>query len=518
MLTEENCRTIKDIGLAHNAYLKLHPSDDVVVALQPLNPGDRVDDVTVAEPIPSGHKLAVRAVASGSVIQKYATRIAVATADIKPGAHVHVHNAAMPSNLPALGRHTATKDAALSAHGPLPATFDGIRRSDGRIATRNYIGILTTVNCSATAARAIADHFRGAAMQRWPNVDGVVALTHGAGCAMSPRSEGITTLRRTIAGYAKHANFAGILVLGLGCESNELGALMADVGDTPNVVSFDIQSAGGTRSAIARGIALLEPMLEAANQVRREPLPISALTLGLQCGGSDAFSGITANPALGYASDLLVAAGGTVILSETPEIYGAEHILMARMDDPAVVIDLTDRINWWREHVAASGSSLNDNPSSGNIAGGITTILEKSLGAIAKAGTSAIKGVYHYAQPIDRHGLVFMDSPGFDPMSATGQVASGANMIAFTTGRGSTFGCKPAPSLKIATNTALYKNMPDDIDVNCGEIVDGTASISEKGREIFDALIAMASGKRSASEQLGFGEAEFTPWVPGVVT
>ncbi len=499
-------------------FLKLHEADDVAVALRPLQPGDVIDGVTVREPIATGHKFALRAIGAGGAIQKYSTVIASATAPILAGDHVHVHNSAMPA-------HESTHaDTGAAAQGrSLPAqsalqTFDGIRRADGRFATRNYVGILTTVNCSATVARAIADHYRGAIMQRWPNVDGVVALTHGFGCAMGTKSEGIATLRRTIAGYARHPNFAGVLIVGLGCESNEMDPLIAEAGAAANVVSFDIQSAGGTRNAIARGIDALAPLLDAADRVRREPVPLSALTLGLQCGGSDAFSGISANPALGYASDLLVSAGGTVILSETPEIYGAEHLLIARAQNAGVVGDLQALMDWWQHHVGVNGGTLNDNPSSGNIAGGITTILEKSLGAVAKGGTSPLNGVYHYAEPIGSTGLVFMDSPGFDPMSATGQVASGANLIAFTTGRGSTFGCKPVPSLKIATNSALYERMRDDIDVNCGEIVEGTASVAEKGQEIFAALVAMASGTPSASELLGFGEAEFTPWVPGAIT
>jgi altronate hydrolase len=500
------------------SYIKLHPADDVIVALRALESGETIDGITVLHPVPAGHKMATRSIAEGNIIQKYATRIAVATAPIQAGAHVHVHNASMPSIETSVSGAINSKSVAAPSIADLPTHFDGFRRKDGRIATRNYVGILTTVNCSATAARAIADHYRGSMLDRWPNVDGVIALTHGSGCAMSPQSEGITTLRRTIAGYAKHPNFAAVLILGLGCESNELSALMAEIGEAPNIISIDVQSEGGTRNTVTRGIKLLEPLLDLATQVQREPVPVAALTLGLQCGGSDAFSGITANPALGYASDLLVAAGGTVILSETPEIYGAEHLLFARMTDPTVRINLEDRITWWRNHVSSNKGSLNDNPSSGNIAGGITTILEKSLGAIAKAGTSTIEGVYHYAQHIDRTGLVFMDSPGFDPMSATGQIASGANLIAFTTGRGSTFGSKPVPSLKISTNNDLFRRMRDDIDVNCGEIIDGTASIAEKGREIFNALVAMASGKQSASESLGFGEAEFTPWVPSAVT
>jgi altronate hydrolase len=499
-------------------FIRLHPADDVAVALKPLAAGDRIDDIIVREPIAVGHKVALRAISAGDAIRKYATTIATATGSIAPGEHVHTHNAVMPlaSAETIAQSDTAAKNIMFGTDAPL--YFDGLLRSNGRVATRNYVGILTTVNCSATVARAIADHFREPALAQWPAVDGVVALTHGSGCAMSPNGEGLAILRRTLAGYARHPNFAGVLVLGLGCESNELGALITEIGHNSDIVAFDIQSAGGTRNAIAQGIEAVERMLNRASNVQRQRLPVSSLTLGLQCGGSDGFSGITANPALGYASDLLVAAGATVILSETPEIFGAEHLLKARMADPHVAEALDARINWWRDHVAANGSTLNDNPSSGNIAGGITTIIEKSLGAVAKAGTSPVTGVYCYGEQIEQSGLVFMDSPGFDPMSATGQVASGANLIAFTTGRGSTFGCKPVPSLKIATNTNLFDRMREDMDVNCGEIVDGSASIAEKGQEIFDALIAMASGKPSASESLGFGEAEFTPWVPGAVT
>jgi altronate hydrolase len=501
-----------------HSFVRLHECDNVAIALRDLSVGDIIGDIAVKEPIAAGHKVSLSAVGLGENITKYATTIAVATKAIAPGQHVHVHNAGMPNAALPQNASSGAVDGALTNNHHGTSTFKGIRRNDGRVATRNYVGILTTVNCSATAARAMADHFRGNLGDECPGVDGVVALTHGYGCAMSPKSEGITTLRRTIAGYARHPNFAGVLVLGLGCESNELSAVLDEVGDATGITAFDIQSVGGTREAVSRGIDIVEGMLDRAKGVRREDLPLSHLSLGLQCGGSDAFSGISANPALGHAADLLVAAGGTVILSETPEIYGAEHLLADRAIEARVSDDLHHRVAWWRDHVAANGGTLNDNPSSGNIAGGITTILEKSLGAVAKAGTSPLTGVYEYAEPIDRPGLVFMDSPGFDPMSATGQVASGANLIAFTTGRGSTFGCKPVPSLKLATNTQIFERMRDDIDVNCGDIVGGSASIEEKGREIFEALIKMASGEPSASERLGFGEAEFAPWVPGAIT
>ena len=495
-------------------WLRLHDEDNVALALAPLEPGDLVDDVAVVEPIPAGHKVALRPIAAGGAVIKYANLIAVAKAPIEPGSHVHVHNAGMPEKDE--GRNTAKGTLARLPEAE-ERTFLGIRRPGGEIATRNYVGILTTVNCSATAARAIAARFQD--LSRWPGVDGVAALTHSFGCAMNRESEGIRILRRTLAGYARHPNFAGVLVIGLGCESNELSVLLEEVGgESERIRAFDIQSTGGTAATVAEGMRQVEELLEAAAGVTREPLPLSHITVGLQCGGSDAFSGLSANPALGAAADLLVAHGGTAILSETPEIYGAEHLLLARAASPEVAQALEDRIRWWRDHVAAYGGTLNDNPSAGNIAGGITTILEKSLGAVAKAGASPLNGVYDYAQPIDRKGLVFMDSPGFDPVSATGQVASGANLIAFTTGRGSTFGAKPVPSMKLATNSELYRRMPDDMDINCGDIVDGQVGIAEKGREIFEALIAMASGEPSASERLGFGDAEFAPWVPGAVT
>jgi altronate hydrolase len=496
-------------------WLRLHQRDNVAVALTPLAPDDIVEGVPVREDIPVGHKVALKPIAAGDGVVKYANLIAVASAPIAPGCLVHIHNAVMPNFVDQRQSERLSISTAQTAQTRM---FNGIRRLDGGIATRNYVGILTTVNCSATVARAIAERYRGPTLNAWPGVDGVIALTHAHGCAMNRGSEGIRILRRTLAGYARHPNFGGVLILGLGCESNELAPLLEASGGGDRIRSLNIQTTGGTRESIEVGAREIEALLDQAQGISREPLPVSGLSLGLQCGGSDGFSGISANPALGEAADLLVAHGGTAILSETPEIYGAEHLLVARANSDAVADELEARVRWWYEHVKASGATLNDNPSSGNIAGGITTILEKSLGAVSKAGVSPLSAVYDYAQFIDSHGLVFMDSPGFDPMSVTGQVASGANLIAFTTGRGSTFGCKPVPSLKLATNSPLYRRMRDDMDINCGDIVEGSMTIKEKGREIFEALIALAGGAPSASERLGFGEAEFAPWVPGAVT
>lgn len=397
-------------------------------------------------------------------------------------------------------------------------TFDGIRRADGRVATRNYIGIVSTVNCSASVAKLVAQHFAApSALDLFPNVDGIVPITHSFGCCIDHHGEGIHQLRRTIGGYIKHANFAGVVVIGLGCESNQMGAVFMAEGVTPNAMlrSFVMQEEGGTQKTVDAGIAAIREMLPLANNIKREPLPISHLTLALQCGGSDGYSGITANPALGVAVDMLVQHGGTAILSETPEIYGAEHLLTRRAISREVGEKIVSRIKWWEEYAIREKGSIDNNPTPGNKAGGLTTILEKSLGAVAKSGKTPLIDVYRYAEPIDKHGLVFMDAPGYDPMGATGQIASGANLVVFTTGRGSCFGAKPAPSIKIATNSPMYRRMLDDMDINCGEIMEGGATVDQKGAEIFEMVLQVASGVKSKSEMLGIWNEEFVPWMVG---
>lgn len=509
---------------ARHAAIRLHPNDDVVIATRQLMSGTRIEpeDLAVSGLIPPGHKIATRAIKAGEPVKRYNQIIGVASQDIARGQHVHTHNLSMSE----FERdHAFGVDTHPTAYVDEPAHFMGIRRADGRIATRNYIGILTSVNCSATVARAIADHFRRdvnpEALFGYPNVDGVIALTHGLGCGIDMQGEGIGILRRTLAGYAVHPNFASVLFVGLGCETNQIDGVLESggLGDSDlKQRSFTIQDSGGTRKTIARGIAMVKDLLKQANQVRREPVPAAHLCVGLQCGGSDGYSGISANPALGAAVDRLVRHGGTAILSETPEVYGAEHLLTRRAVSPAVGEKLLRRIAWWQDYCARNGGELNNNPSAGNKAGGLTTILEKSLGAVAKGGTTNLVDVYEYAQPIQAKGFVFMDSPGYDPVSATGQVASGANLICFTTGRGSAYGCAPSPSLKLATNTALWMRQEEDMDINCGGIVDGTASIDELGQAIFQMMLACASGQRSKSELHGYGQSEFIPWQVGVVT
>jgi altronate hydrolase len=486
------------------------------VATRRIGPGSRLygESITALEVIPSGHKIATRVIASGEAVRKYGQVIGVATKSIAPGAHVHVQNLAMSDE-----RESAGPAARWSKLQP-PRTFRGYRRADGRVGTRNYVGILTSVNCSATVARHIAEAAeREGLLAAFDNVDGVVPITHVSGCGMAGSGEGFDMLRRTLWGTAANANFGAILLVGLGCEVVQIDRLKNDYGLTDGEAfqSFTIQDSGGTKRAIDEGLARIKALLPSVNACSRSEVPAGEIVLGLQCGGSDAWSGVTSNPALGNASDRLAALGATVILSETPEIYGAEHLLYARAKSPDVSAKLRARLDWWERYTTLHGAEMNNNPTPGNKAGGLSTILEKSLGAVAKGGTSPLNDVIEYAAPLKERGLVFMDSPGFDPCSATGQVASGATLIAFTTGRGSAFGCKPSPSIKLSSNSEIYRRMRDDIDIDCGSIVTGEAGVEEKGAEILDYLLEVASGRQSKSEELGYGGAEFVPWQIGAV-
>jgi altronate hydrolase len=501
---------------AADLTIRLNPADDVVIARVELAAGTRLlneGGIEAAARIPAGHKIAVRPVSQGQPVRRYNQIIGFATRDIQPGEHVHVHNLAMGD----FERDYAfCADARPTARVAAPATFQGIVRADGRVATRNYIGILTSVNCSATVARMIARHFENR-LGDYPNVDGVVALTHKSGCGMAAEGEPMEYLRRTMAGYARHPNFFAVQVVGLGCEANQVNALLAaqKLRRHETLHAYTIQEKGGTAKAVREGIARIEALLPLADQAKREPVPASHLVLGLQCGGSDGYSGISANPALGAAVDVLVRHGGAAILSETPEIYGAEHLLTRRAASHEVGEKLLRRIRWWEDYTRRNGNEMNNNPSPGNKAGGLTTILEKSLGAVAKGGTTNLTDVYEYAEAVTAKGFVFMDTPGYDPVSVTGQVAGGANLVCFTTGRGSAYGCKPTPSLKLATNTALFQHQEEDMDLNCGTIVDGRESVAAAGERLFELILATASGRKTRSELFGYGEDEFAPWVLG---
>lgn len=500
-----------------NQHIQLHPEDNVAIAVDDFEAGQSMPGIEVAERIPAGHKLALREIPQGEPIRKYNQIIGFASQSIPAGTHVHSHNTEMR---PFERDYAFGVDKKEDDPVATPATFAGYLRADGRVGTRNYLAVLSSVNCSATVARYIADSFRDEDVKaEFPNVDGVVSLTHSTGCGQSIKGEGLTLLRSVMAGYATHPNVSGAVLVGLGCEINQIADLLDAHGLArgPGLQTMTIQDSGGTKVTVERGIAMIKEMLPEANKAVRSTVPVGQLTLGLECGGSDGYSGITANPALGAAADLLVRHGGTAVLSETPEIYGAEHLLTRRAVSREVGEKLIALIRWWEAYTAHNGSELDNNPTPGNKAGGLTTILEKSLGAVAKGGTMNLSGVFNFAEKINTKGFVFMDSPGYDPVSITGQVASGANIVCFTTGRGSVYGCKPAPSLKLATNSPMYQRMSDDMDVNCGEILDGSTTVQEKGEQIFQLILDTASGKPSKSEELGFGENEFTPWQLGAV-
>ena len=496
--------------------IRLDPADNVVTATRTLEAGTSVDDVVTTAIIPRNHKLASREIKAGEAVRKYAQVIGYATEVIVAGGHVHTHNVEFRNTEEDYEISTDLRPAVPVAEAARDS-FMGYRRENGRVGTRNYIGILTSVNCSATAARMIASAFGPKEMARYPNVDGVVAFVHGTGCGMAGQGEGFEALQRVMWGYARNPNHGGVLMVGLGCEMNQIDWLLEAYGlkQGPLFKTMNIQDSMGLAKTVETGIAMVREMLPEVNRATRESCPASELMVALQCGGSDALSGVTANPALGYACDLLVAQGGTGVLAETPEIYGAEHLLIRRAIDDATGKRLIGLIDWWQDYTARNHGSMDNNPSPGNKKGGLTTILEKSLGAASKGGTTPLTGVFKYAEPVTARGFTFMDSPGYDPASVTGQIASGCNLVTFTTGRGSAFGSKPSPCIKIATNTEMYERLMSDMDINAGAMLTEGQSLEEKGREIYDMLLKVASGNPSKSEAQGLGDYEFVPWQIG---
>ena len=499
--------------------LTLNAQDNVAIALDDIVAGETGSDggVTARQAVKRGHKIAISPIQAGENVLRYGQIIGQATKDIATGEHVHVQNLGM-------GEHAQDYAHASEAHplsaAPQGRTFNGYHRADGRVGTRNYLGILTSVNCSGSVAKFIAEAAeKNGLLEAFANIDGIVPITHATGCGMSGKNEGYDTLFRTLSGYAQHPNFGGILLIGLGCEVMQVSALVdgRPIRADGALRYMTIQNEGGTRKTIEKGLVELSSIAELANTATRKPAPVSELMVGMQCGGSDGYSGITANPALGVASDLVVQQGGTTILSETSEIYGAEHLLTRRAATVEVGEKLIDRVRWWEDYTARNKGEMDNNPSPGNKRGGLTTILEKSLGAVAKSGSAPLTDVYLFAEKIDKKGFVFMDSPGFDPCSVTGQIASGANLIVFTTGRGSVSGYMPTPCIKIATNSEMYARMSDDMDVNCGDIITDGVRLADKGQEIFEMFIRVASGEQTKSEDLGFGGVEFVPWQIGAV-
>ncbi len=496
-----------------NPVLQLSTEDNVGVALRSLKPGENLNGLTVEKAVPKGHKVALAPIASGDRVKKYAQTIGVARDAIALGEHIHTHNLDFQNNDAAHEFCSDIHNVSINSTD----VFQGFKRGDGRVGTRNFIAVLSSVNCSATAVHHIVNSITDEILQAYPNVDGIAAFTHGTGCGMATQGEGWDNLQRVLAGYATHPNIGGVLFVGLGCEASQIQSTLSEhaLSRGPLLCTMNIQTSGGHKKTVEQGHQHLLAMLPEVNKISRESCSASSLMLALQCGGSDAWSGITANPALGYAADLLVKQGGTAVLAETPEIYGAEHLLTRRAVNTDVANHLMERIEWWQAYVERNNGSLDNNPSPGNKLGGLTTILEKSLGAVAKGGTSPLTGVFKYAQAVDCKGFVFMDSPGYDPASVTGQVAGGCNLVSFTTGRGSTFGCKPAPSLKIATNTEMYSQLEDDMDINAGTIVSEGDSVATVGQQIYDKLLRVASGEKTLSEQHGLGDNEFVPWQIG---
>jgi altronate hydrolase len=518
------------------AAVHLHPADNVVVAARSLAAGERISaggrTVEVSEPVRMGHKVALAPIGRGERVRRYGQTIGFATRAIAAGQWVHSHNC----EAGAFDRDYAPASEIPSPPAPLVGrTFQGYRRPDGRAGTRNYVAVLSTVNCSASVCKLVARRVEDELLARFPNVDGIFPVVHPTGCGLPYAGEQHRLLARVLGGIARHPNVGGYLLIGLGCETATPGFLIdqerlvqltglregrgsREAGGGPGrPMVLSMQDLGGTQKTVDEAVRrIAEELLPRANDARREPIPASEIVLGTNCGGSDGSSGSTANPALGVASDLVVAAGGTTILGETPEIYGAEQLLTRRARSPAVAQKLIDRIRWWEWYTGVFGATCDNNPSPGNKEGGLTTIYEKSLGAVAKAGATALVEVYQYAEPVTAKGLVVMDTPGFDPVSVTGIVAGGANVVVFTTGRGSCYGCKPTPSIKIASNTPMYERMIDDMDLDAGTILAGRG-VEEVGREIFEEILAVASGKRTKSELSGVGEEEFAPWIIGPV-
>ncbi len=504
------------ISLQEKPAIRLHADDNIAIALVPLNSGRQIFTVATTSAIPAGHKVALESVAVGSPIRRYGQIIGFATKPIQPGDHVHTHNLSVGSMTLdyAIGSNIRTIDSAST-----PRTFAGYLRANGSAGTRNTVAVIATVNCASHTVRKIVERAKRELWPNYANVTDIIVLSHKHGCATRDGSPELGMLQRTLAGFAHNPNVAGYLFIGLGCETNQFESLFnahrAQFGAMNLPAYLAIQDEGGVASTIEAGVQALIPVMQHANTFTRQPVPLSKLSLALQCGGSDGFSGISANPALGHAVDLLVQHGGTAVLSETPEIYGAEHLLTRRAINQQVAEKLISRIHWWENYTRQLGFEIDNNPSHGNKAGGLTTIYEKSLGAVAKGGSMPLAAVYEYAEPITQTGFVYMDTPGYDPVSATGQVAGGCNIIAFTTGRGSCFGFKPVPSIKISTNSTTYERMRSDMDVNAGGIITGHESITQVGERIFELLIAVASGQHSLSEAQDIGEEEFNPWMLG---
>jgi altronate hydrolase len=506
---------IQKLPTAENSAIHLHPSDNVAIARVPLAPGQTIrvegNQLTVKTAVPAGHKLALMHIEPGEHIYRYGQRIGRASRAIEPGGHIHTQNVSFEEIEFAYEFPDTDKPfPAPPAHMP---TFMGFQREDGRVGTRNYIAVVAASNCAAYTSELIAQSFLGETLPS--NIDGVVAFPHGEGCGMSVGPD-TRQLQRTLAGVLAHPNVGAAVVLGLGCEVNQIDHYLgANAPRTSRLVGMTLQNSGGTRGAKEAARREIKSLLEQCAEEKRTEVAASKIILGLNCGGSDSFSGITANPALGVASDMIAALGGSTVLAETTEIFGAEHLLVRRARNRAVAEKLLGFVRGYKTYLNQFGGSFDDNPSPGNKEGGLTNILEKSLGAVAKAGSSTLTDAIEYAERITVPGFNFMNTPGYDPASLAGLAAGGCNMIVFTTGRGSAIGFPTVPVIKVASNTFTYRRMTDNMDINAGAIADGDRTIQEVGREIFDMILRTASGERTKAEILGHHE--FVPWRIGPV-
>jgi altronate hydrolase len=506
---------ITKLPTAENSVIHLHETDNIAVARVPLSPGQqlKVDGIVVAvlDSVPAGHKVALQHIAPGHTIVRYGQVMGRARLPIGPGNHVHVHNVSF-EELSFAYEFPASETPLHPAPSGLP-TFLGYPREDGRVGTRNYIAVVAASNCAAHTAELIASSYDGETLP--PDVDGVVAFPHGEGCGHSIGPD-TDQLRRVLAGVLDHPNVAGAVILGLGCETNQITHYLGDnAPKSGRLAGLTLQSSGGTRGTVEAARRQIASLMERAADEKRVQSPASKIILGLNCGGSDSFSGITANPALGVCSDMLAEINATAVLAETTEIFGAEHLLVRRARNRSVAEKLLGFVSSYKAYLNRFGGSFDDNPSPGNKEGGLTNILEKSLGAVAKAGTSPLNDAVEYGERITAPGFVFMNTPGYDPVSLTGLAAGGVNVIAFTTGRGSAIGFPTIPVVKISSNSHTYRRMQDNMDINAGRIADGEANVAQVGREIFEMVLRVASGERTCSERLG--HKEFVPWRIGPV-
>ena len=490
--------------------VRVHPTDDVAVAVDALEPGDVIgagdEPVTVREAVPAGHKVALRALRAGDVVHKYGWAIGKTTADVEAGAWIHSHN--LKTLLEGTLEYAYEPIARPAEPASPERTWEGYRRADGRVGTRNEIWVINTVGCVNWAAEKIAKN----ANEKYAGViDGVYAFAHPYGCSQLGDDLGHT--RQVLAGLMRHPNAGGVLVLGLGCENNQLDALLSEAGDVDRsrIRFFNTQD---VFDEVQSGVTAIDELVERMKGDRRETVPVSALVIGNKCGGSDGFSGITANPLLGRVADKLTAAGGTVLLTEVPEMFGAERVLMNRAVNEQVYGEVVGMVNSFKDYFLSHGQPVYENPSPGNKAGGLTTLEEKSLGAVQKGGSSTVTSVLRYGQPVRTPGLALLEAPGNDGVSSTAMTASGATVLLFTTGRGTPLGF-PVPTVKVSSNSVIAQKKPHWIDFDAGRLLDEPALMDQTADELLSAVLDIASGKRITNNERN-GVREIAIWKEGV--